>query len=61
MQNFFSEMPLLGYYGYLPCGALVWVFFIWIDTLYNRDTDLYNQISNKPVNSTPDTPSLASR
>ncbi len=39
--HIFSEMPLLGYYGYLPFGALVWVFFIWIGKLFNRDTDIY--------------------
>lgn len=39
--HIFSEMPLLGYYGYLPFGALVWVFFIWIGKLCNKDTDIY--------------------
>jgi len=39
--HIYSEMPLLGYYGYLPFGALVWVFFIWIGRLCNRDTDIY--------------------
>ncbi len=39
--HLFSEMPLLGYFGYLPFGALVWVFFIWIGALLNRDTDIY--------------------
>ncbi len=39
--HIFSEMPLLGYYGYLPFGTLVWVFFIWIGALLNKNTDIY--------------------
>lgn len=39
--HIFSEMPLLGYYGYLPFGALTWVFFIWTGALFNKDTDIH--------------------
>ncbi|WP_108124903.1 mechanosensitive ion channel protein MscS [Saccharospirillum mangrovi] len=39
--HIFSEMPLLGYFGYLPFGALVWVFLIWIGELFNVSTDIY--------------------
>lgn len=39
--HIFSEMPVLGYFGYLPFGALVWVFLIWIGALFNRNTDIY--------------------
>lgn len=38
--HIFSEMPLLGYLGYMPFGLLVWVFFIWVGELFNVDTDL---------------------
>lgn len=59
--HFFSEMPLLGYYGYLPFGALVWVFFIWIGTLFNRDTNLYCLANNEPVKPSADSTRFASR
>ncbi|MDA8224427.1 MAG: mechanosensitive ion channel protein MscS, partial [Betaproteobacteria bacterium] len=35
-----SEMPLLGYFGYLPFGILVWIFFIWSGKLFGFDPDL---------------------
>lgn len=38
--HLFSEMPLLGYFGYLPFGILVWVVFIWAGKLFNVDTRL---------------------
>lgn len=36
----YSEMPLLGYFGYLPFGILVWIFFIWSGKLFGFDPDL---------------------
>ena len=36
----FSEMPLLGYFGYLPFGLLVWVMFIWAGRVFGFDTAL---------------------
>lgn len=38
--HIFSEMPLLGYYGYLPFGLLVWVLYIWGGKLFGFKTDL---------------------
>jgi hypothetical protein len=37
-----SEMPLLGYFGYLPFGVLVWVVFIWAGKVcgFNSDIDV---------------------
>ncbi len=37
--HLYSEMPLLGYFGYLPFGILVWVFFIWAGKLFGFDPD----------------------
>lgn len=36
----FSEMPLLGYFGYLPFGILVWVAFVWVGAVTGFDTRL---------------------
>lgn len=36
----FSEMPLLGYLGYMPFGILAWVMFIWAGKVCGFDTDL---------------------
>jgi hypothetical protein len=36
----FSEMPLLGYFGYLPFGILVWVVFVWAGALFGFDASL---------------------
>ncbi len=36
----FSEMPLLGYAGYLPFGLLAWVMFIWVGRVLGFDTRL---------------------
>ena len=36
----FSEMPLLGYMGYMPFGLLVWVMFIWAGKVFGFDTEL---------------------
>ncbi|WP_320822054.1 mechanosensitive ion channel protein MscS [Reinekea sp.] len=38
--HIFSEMPLLGYFGYMPFGIFVWVFFIWCGQLLNRSSDI---------------------
>lgn len=38
--HIFSEMPLLGYFGYLPFGLLVWVMFIWAGQVFGFNTDL---------------------
>ena len=38
--HLFAEMPLLGYFGYLPFGLLVWVMFIWAGKLFGFNTDL---------------------
>lgn len=36
----FSEMPLLGYFGYLPFGILVWQVFIWSGHMFGFNTDI---------------------
>lgn len=36
----FSEMPLLGYFGYLPLGILVWTVFIWAGQVFGFDAGL---------------------
>lgn len=38
--HIFSEMPLLGYFGYLPFGVLVWQTFIWSGNVFGFDTDI---------------------
>ncbi|MFC3853550.1 mechanosensitive ion channel protein MscS [Salinispirillum marinum] len=38
--HFFSEMPALGYFGYLPFGLLVWLLFIWVGELFGFSTDI---------------------
>ncbi|WP_428241238.1 mechanosensitive ion channel protein MscS [Gynuella sp.] len=38
--HFFSEMPLLGYFGYLPFGLFVWIMYIWAGKLFGFRTDL---------------------
>jgi len=35
-----AEMPLLGYFGYLPFGVLVWVVFLWAGKLFGFDASL---------------------
>jgi len=35
-----SEMPLLGYAGYLPFGILVWVIFLWAGQVFGFDARL---------------------
>lgn len=38
--HIYAEMPLLGFFGYLPFGVLVWVVFIWAGRVFNFDTSL---------------------
>lgn len=38
--HIFSEMPLLGYFGYAPFGIMAWVFFIWAGKVFGFDTTL---------------------
>lgn len=38
--HLFSEMPLLGYFGYLPFGLFVWIMYIWGGKLFGWRTDL---------------------
>jgi hypothetical protein len=35
-----SEMPLLGYLGYMPFGIMAWVMFIWAGKLFGFNTRL---------------------
>lgn len=41
--HIFSEMPLLGYFGYLPFGILVWVFFIWAGKVVGFNTNFSDE------------------
>jgi len=38
--HIFSEMPLLGYFGYLPFGLFVWVMYIWAGKLFGFSSNL---------------------
>jgi len=38
--HIFAEMPLLGYFGYLPFGILAWLVFIWAGKVFGFDTSL---------------------
>lgn len=38
--HFYSEMPFLGYFGYIPFGVLVWQVLIWSGKLLGVSTDL---------------------
>ena len=38
--HFYSEMPFLGYFGYIPFGVLVWQVLIWSGKLTGVSTDL---------------------
>lgn len=38
--HLWAEMPLLGYFGYLPFGVLVWVVFIWAGRMFGFDASL---------------------
>lgn len=35
-----SEMPVLGYFGYMPFGVLCWQFLIWAGKLFKFDSDI---------------------
>jgi hypothetical protein len=41
-------MPILGYFGYLPFGILVWVFFIWAGKILGFDSALDGDASQPP-------------
>jgi hypothetical protein len=52
--HIFSEMPLLGYFGYIPFGVLVWQVFIWSGKMFNFDSQILilpvaNNSSKQPV------------
>ena len=38
--HLYSEMPLLGYFGYLPFGLFVWVMYIWAGKIFGWRSDL---------------------
>lgn len=38
--HIFSDMPLLGYFGYIPFGVLVYQTFLWAGALFSFDTDI---------------------
>lgn len=38
--HIYAEMPLLGYFGYLPFGIMVWLFFIWAGKVFGFDSSL---------------------
>lgn len=38
--HIFAEMPLLGYFGYLPFGILAWLIFIWSGKVFGFNTSL---------------------
>jgi hypothetical protein len=38
--HLFSEMPLLGYFGYLPFGMLCWVWWLVCVHLFDLKPDL---------------------
>ena len=48
----FSDMPLLGYFGYIPFGVLVWQTFIWAGNVFGFNTDIELQ-PNFEVSSAP--------
>jgi len=48
--HIFSEMPLLGYFGYLPFGVLVWQVFIWSGKFFGFNSDISIQpIANESL------------
>jgi len=50
--HIFSEMPLLGYFGYIPFGVLVWQVFIWSGKIFNFDSEiLIEPIANESIES----------
>jgi hypothetical protein len=38
--HIFAEMPLVGYFGYLPFGILAWLIFIWSGKVFGFNTSL---------------------
>lgn len=44
--HIFSEMPLLGYFGYLPFGILAWLIFIWAGKVFGFNTNLLPNDNN---------------
>ena len=44
--HIFAEMPLLGYFGYLPFGILAWLIFIWAGKVLSFDTSLLSNDNN---------------
>lgn len=38
--HIFSEMPLLGYIGYMPFGVMVWIIYIWAGKVFDFNTNL---------------------
>jgi hypothetical protein len=38
--HLYSEMPLLGYFGYLPFGIFVWIMYIWGGKLFGWKSNL---------------------
>ena len=44
--HIFAEMPLLGFFGYMPFGVLVWVVFIWAGKVLGFDTNLLQNDKN---------------
>ena len=44
-----SEMPLIGYVGYLPFGILVWVVFLWAGKVFGFDASLALDGTAKPA------------
>lgn len=45
--HLFSEMPLLGYFGYLAFGLIAWLMFIWAGKLFGFDTYLLKETERK--------------
>jgi hypothetical protein len=50
--HFFSEMPLLGYFGYLFFGVLVWAYWLVIAHLVDLDPDFAHQEVLGPLEET---------
>lgn len=45
--HIYAEMPLLGYFGYLPFGLLAWLIFIWAGKVFGFNTALLANESSK--------------
>ncbi|QSQ19087.1 hypothetical protein JY651_27470 [Pyxidicoccus parkwayensis] len=46
--HFFSEMPLLGYFGYLPFGVLCWMWWLMMARFFNLKTTFENDLEAGP-------------